>query len=612
MNSTDFLKIVQDGTLAEIETALKADPALVNSNQYWWGTSKNALSTAVVNNDYQVAKLLLKYGATSTGFNDYSDLHFAAQNGNYAIFMLLLGHGLNPFSLDNMQSIEEKFVTLGSCACGKTGDHNHNKEIVLKKEFKKPILHSAVIGENLLIIQKILELGADANNDNELGRTALHEACTLTYEHMYNKPDANSLKSKEELQLEIVKYLVSNPYSKANIDFQTSLDKPLSNIYGEQDYFGCTPLHYAIKKRAPIAVIKILLEHGGDISVSNKSHEYWAPSATHGMKNSIKCSLIEDANKNLDILMLLLTNYLQVVPNINMIHRMTYTGDTAGVMKALSNAKIDITQALLNESHPMFKTPVHFAILKNNILLVQHFIEKYKVKVSYDMLELSIRHNHFMIFKCLEHFYEFLPDDMSKLLLVGITNYDNMKTIRYLVKRCADVKFQNDEPLRLAFNNLNYLLMTYLLDQGADPNTKNTQSETLLFLKYGFSNKSPEKEYRNCVKLLIEKGVDINCKNGEGKTILEKLCENCDWLSSNEYTLLIILLLEMENIPNEFVKKLADKCLEVDKIKKMVFSSNPRCPADEMALERNQNSAWYLPIIKNILCQKHHHHIISI
>ena len=93
-----------------------------------------------------------------------------------------------------------------------------------------------------------------------------------------------------------------------------------------------------------------------------------------------------------------------------------------------------------------------------------------------------------------------------------------------------DVNATNNEgktPLHFAISNLNSKSVKALLDGNADPLFVDKDDKTYLHLLAASGNRLRD-EQKNIAKSLIEKGVDINAVDNEGKTALQIAVENCN------------------------------------------------------------------------------------
>ena len=102
-----------------------------------------------------------------------------------------------------------------------------------------------------------------------------------------------------------------------------------------------------------------------------------------------------------------------------------------------------------------------------------------------------------------------------------------------------DVNATNNEgktPLHFAISNLNSESVKALLDGNADPLFVDKDNKTYLHLLAASGNHLRDKQ-KNITESLIEKGVDINALDNEGKTALQIAVEKCN-------TSIIELLLE--------------------------------------------------------------------
>jgi len=84
-------------------------------------------------------------------------------------------------------------------------------------------------------------------------------------------------------------------------------------------------------------------------------------------------------------------------------------------------------------------------------------------------------------------------------------------------------------PLHLAVMDGDLKVVAILLDQGANPNTTNQHDETSLMLIANKKNiaENEEPNYIEIIKMLLDKGADVNAKNGDwGNTCLDNATKN--------------------------------------------------------------------------------------
>ena len=333
MDKRDLFDAVERGDLITVKACYDQDKDIIHSQQPCGSFSRNVLGAAVCHNHVLIAKFLLEQGSKSIDYSDRTDLHTAACVGNYEMFLLLLEYGVDPFKYDQSQTEELEFFSSG-CGCGEICEH---KTFKVKNVMCNPILHNALGGKNLLIMDKIVELGCDLETENHSGMTALQYAC-------YSE------------KLAMVKYLVSKG---ANINASTKLESPSVNVYGMKEYFRLTPLGIAIKKKN-VPIVKYLLRHGA------------------------KSDIITN---NLDIAMLLY-DISNNTYKFDKMHRKSYSGK----LRNIDPSTLELKSA--------FGTVLEIAITKNNILTVKLLLEN-GAKLNPQYLKACLSDSHTQLFQYL-------------------------------------------------------------------------------------------------------------------------------------------------------------------------------------------------------------------
>ena len=559
MNESDKIKTffdsIEQDNLKEVIKILDKYPNLIHSKYLYGSFYKNPLCCAIQIDNFLMTKKFLKLGCKSIGYSSTSDIYYAVGNGNYEIFNLLLKYKYSPLTGENIKNNKMESKTNG-CACGKI-KHENCKVFSLNIIKKKPILHSAIRGGNILIIEKLLSMGCDVNNEDGQGLTALHIACI-------------------ENNLECVKYLIEN---NAIIDYQTNLDKPLTNIYGYNKYFGCTPLHIAIINGS-IEIIKFLINKGASINVKKKNE-----------------TLLINDTTNLDVLMILylyIKNKQQL--NLNDLHLLAYNGN---LNEFIIETKKD--KSLIDNYNKNIKTPLHIAIRMNHNLIMKYIIENFGIIIEKSHIKIAIKYNNLFALKYLMGKLKVwkikIKLEFSKYLLIAINN-ENLDIIKFLVENKNNLNLDN--ALIKVWQRGNYEIMKYLLDNGANPNVK-TYCGSLLFDHYGIIiKKNNETEY--IIKLLIDYGLNINSLNDEKKTIMEILIKQLKGkYLNNMMSKILITLLGQDNILFDLDK--VKKIIENKKKKKLNVYNTKKvsCIADETKLEWILNENYYLPLIETLI-----------
>ena len=103
-----------------------------------------------------------------------------------------------------------------------------------------------------------------------------------------------------------------------------------------------------------------------------------------------------------------------------------------------------------------------------------------------------------------------------------IRTTSNLDTVRFLLDRGADVNTKNNDGIRVLMLASLYgqsEAVKLVLDRGANINAKNNYEETALIL-------ASDNGYLEIVQLLLDKGADINAKNNKGETSLMLASDN--------------------------------------------------------------------------------------
>ena len=97
---------------------------------------------------------------------------------------------------------------------------------------------------------------------------------------------------------------------------------------------------------------------------------------------------------------------------------------------------------------------------------------------------------------------------------------DNITGIKELLKDGIDINEEDcfwGTPLHLAVHNGKLEIIEFLLIEGADVNSTNAEGETPIFMICYFDKK--------LFKMLLDYGADLNIKNNNGRTILDRAYE---------------------------------------------------------------------------------------
>lgn len=272
---------------------------------------------AKLNGNAKIAKLLLE-GGSEPGASDWvgvTPIHSACLNGNVEVFRLLVASGADVKVKDNSGEsplhfglkradppldLIKELIRLGA-------DVNEQDN-----DSKAPLYVAVAISESMTIISLLLSSGADINDDDVFGYTALHSAAaagnlgvvTLLAEkgadlNLHDKKGNSALAWAAQCgKADVVKYLIQRLAAQGNEGYITAVDirgrtalhraaakghvdvvemllaaeNTDSVLLARDNIPRATPLHAAAYQGHEM-VVKILLKNGGDVKAQNRLGE---------------------------------------------------------------------------------------------------------------------------------------------------------------------------------------------------------------------------------------------------------------------------------------------------------------------------------------------------
>jgi len=533
--------------IVEVRKIIGQEPSIVKQKSLYGSHYRNGLYAAIVRENYNIAKLLIDSGCILQGYSDRSDLYSAARSGNYDLFDLILKYSQNPFNSDNIK--ENKLsLTSSGCGCGAI-KHSGCKKYIFEQKTKNPILIPAVLGGNILIVQKLLSIGADINADDLQGHTPLIVACN-------------------ENNYMMVKFLVENG---ANVNYQNEYDE--SKCYsGPLRLF---PLYAAVKHNN-CDIVKYLLSKNADTTL--KVRTTYRTETIFNIADEDMYMIIRNYNKNF------------VDKDENLLNLLIYNGDYNAI-KQLSIKELEKYMEFANNIYPCSAfnklSPLLMAIRQDEILIVEYLCTTLLIKPTEDTFKYAItkkRNNIFQyLFTNLKH-----GIDPSKNLLYAAIGINNFNLIKFMIEHGADP----NENKRNCNAVTDYETMRYLLNNDMDPNIQTTYSGEPVLFEYNFRH--------DFIKILIDYGLNIYNVNKKGHSVIDYFVE---WALFDENKLQIIILL----LQYDICFSLDNLKKKLEKAKKRYENYKyplPQSPYDESNTKSAQACNLYIPIIQNIISGK--------
>ncbi|XP_063901840.1 uncharacterized protein LOC135121443 [Zophobas morio] len=487
-----------------------------------------ALQLASKHGDYEMTKILLDFGASIDVADKEKNnpLHYASESCQYNrdIIKLFIEKGID------INAQNGTGTTALQIACRK-GDYdvvemllNAGASINMADENNKNAFHYASVSweDNRDVIKLLVEKGIDVNAQNRNGTTALQLAGReRDYEiaemllnagasiNMVNKDNENALHCASESRKDnrnIIKLLI-----------EQGMD------VNAQNGNGTTALQLACLQGVDENV-EMLLDFGASINIVDKNN-----------KNALHCAS-ESPKDNRNIIKLLIEQGMDV-------NAQNGNGTTALQRACLHGVDENLEMLLdfgasINIADKNNKNALHYASesWKDNRVIMKLLIEK-----GMDVDAQNGNGTTALQFALLEG-----ADENVKMLLdfgasINITNQenenalhcaleswkDNRDVIKLLIEKGIDVNVQNRDgmtALQLACLNGDYREAEILLNSGASINLADNDNENALH----YASDSWE-DNRHVIRLLIEKGIDVNAQNGNGTTALQLACQERDY-----------------------------------------------------------------------------------
>ena len=475
-NKEMFKILVENGF--DLESRIKAD-----RSDYDY----TPLMIAVYKKDYDMVKYLLDKGANPNTANNENKtaLMIAIANNNFDISKLLIQQGANINTKDEygytalmraamIGSYEMVKFLLENGANINTKDNDGNTVLYYNIYYdhygEEERLENAKKIFNLLI-----KYGADVNTKDNDGASLLDTAYT----------------TELALNREMFKVLVENGF-----DLESRID---GGEHSPDDY-NYTPLMIAAAIN-DYDMVQFLVEKGADVNTK-----------THSEYSSVETPLL-----------------------------LSLDNENSSVAEYLINNGADI-----NVTNEDGETPLMYASKLHNIKVIELLIQKgadINAFNNYGNTALIYGVNNLETVKLLVengadvNFYK-----GGSTALISACEYSherNIDVIKYLVSKKANINAQDnkgDTALNKTLDTsdegsidiLDFEIVHFLIEQGADVNIKNKREYTpLIYLGMGegnFNNKSFQ-EYRiKLAEVLLEKGADINAKDYNGYTSLMWAC----------------------------------------------------------------------------------------
>jgi ankyrin repeat protein len=556
-----FWVAVESGDLDLFHDLLSRNPKLAQYHRFNGSYPTNMLTHAVRHKRTAIARALL---ASQCKFpvlvyDSTTCVHIAASHGDLATFSLLLEAGHDPFALDEPEEQTLSFRLAGSPT---------QEAFTCKQVRINPILHCAVRGSNFLIVAKLLQLNpaAIASEDSH-GLTALHDACSL---------------EPTDTALSMIDFLVSRG---AAVDAQSSLQKPLVNVYGRAKELGCTPLQVHLlrrQQRASLPVVSRLLELGSSVSWK------WLTQMDLDLDVDVYYHLMKHGTED---------------PGWSLLHSAAFEGNVVAFESLLP------LDSLTLQSHPRFGSPVHVACRKQHLLLVDTLFRRWEDLVpDLNMLKVA-RSPHLVAF-----LHAMACERMDDAARHDWLYQGALCALRQADKTCEATQTKVAQLMQLlpteclgrgdlvtgvcAYNNLSGVVRLELSELLAQKVPAAVQAASSKILRNHHVDPA-------IARLLFDLGVDMNLvMDYSDEPLMERLVDDLRYASSAQRFDLLLMCVARDDVH-----------FNLDKLQNMVsakvrypvftfLSLQPRCPLDESSLAGYHLRKRYFPVFAKVLATK--------
>ncbi|RUT05029.1 hypothetical protein DSM106972_038500 [Dulcicalothrix desertica PCC 7102] len=338
----------------------------------------------------------------------------------------------------------------------------------------RTLIHGAVLGSNLKIIEHLLLHNIDVNVKDSEGEAALQLATDI------------AVKKRNTSVVELLlKY-------GANVNTYVKFKNE-----GSEQVTHKTPLLTALESQY-VQLAELLLESGANINVVNRNNDTPLGLAASIADTSLMEKIIaRGASIN------------PKHPNHNLLSKVVYNFQTTLQQKQKA---IDF---LIGKGASLNSPVLHTARLQGDLAMVKFLISK-GANVNYT-----------------DNFNDFPPivkasADFGLLANNKPSVEEHKQVIELLLKKGADIN-AHDSSGRTAlfevvtrYDSKNLAVIEYLLEQKANPNIADNFQKTPLMIaaSYAHHDVSPDERIK-LIKLLIRYGAKVNIKDNNGKTALD-------------------------------------------------------------------------------------------
>ncbi|XP_074113519.1 uncharacterized protein LOC141536705 isoform X1 [Cotesia typhae] len=486
------------------------------------------LHKAVLNNDSIFISALLSKGGDTNSKNELGDtpLHLAIEKNNFDIVRILLNGGADLNAKNNCNvtplnlAVHVGNFEIFEYLLNRGPNINTSCTIADLKEYTP--LHLAVVNDSnhgKRMTEHLLKRGAEINALEKNGFTALHLVIL------------KGRRSIIDLLLDYTNIKVENNYRISPLCIATALGdfKTVSSLINQgalinticdydDELKSCTLLHLAARNENK-ATLEILLKEGADVQARNENGE-----------TSLHIAITRGNTEAVDLL-------IQHGADVHAVSPKWETGFTSLHQAILNNNKEIVKILISGGAHinsDAWMLPIHYAALNDRGEIIKILLDN---GVYVDSL-----------------------DQNGKTPLNIAINAKKLKSIEWILKYCPNLKCQsNDNLLDIidSHNKFEYKkVIAMLFKYGVTIKRHHVKNKLLIFtaVELGFVNVieellklgvSPNTVLSNdliycmlhiaclhrqdgVVKLLINKGADVNCRDHQGKTPLFYAIHNGD------------------------------------------------------------------------------------